>query len=143
MEAKGWCMMRIDEDTLPVLDLLAKKIGFLSEDQFVLGKFPLPDIISFPDPKGKVYVRLENDGNPNRSFLDLQILIFKDNICFYRICGEDINKVVQQKIKINLSQVSPTYKDGLVKKFLEQEWKKIKKTIKKKKKTVYEANPKN
>jgi hypothetical protein len=108
------------------LELLARKIGFLPENQLVFGQDTVQTIFLFPVPfAGTIYGKLKDDGNPFRTFLDLHLLVFRQIPSYYVVWGELLLNATNNGEKIIFNNLQPTLLGENVKNFLQEEWKKI------------------
>lgn len=108
-------------ETFPLFELLARKIGFLPLSNF----FICLDVIEF-DTTAKILVRLIDDGNPNRSYLDLQLLIFEKPPKLLKIWGESLQIASTKKEKISLTKAVVISLGEDIERIFKEEWQKLK-----------------
>lgn len=80
-------------ETLPLMEIMAVRNGFQPIETVVLGPNKIIDLFDLQGITCPVLVRLADDGNPNRTYVDVQILILdKQSATLHRVCGELLGK---------------------------------------------------
>lgn len=110
-----------ENETFPLFELLARKIGFLPLNNSSI----CLDAIEF-NTTAKILVRLTDDGNPNRSYLDLQLLILEKPPKLLKIWGESLQIASTKKEKISLAEAVVISLGEDIDRIFKEEWQKSK-----------------